>query len=292
MPQLRYNECFFSVEWEAMEAILHLGPVFTDHTSAGKMRDCYHIALFRLANVVQLFGNRRCTEAVYLLPWTLLVISFRSDAIAKEARLFLVEVTLALFAKLDIDLVEGGSGLNEQGPAGSSVSPLKRITLIRTISTIIGVIYALIMIDGGIPLDRISTHPLENFFGLLRLILHDCNKFEEFLHAAARNVIVNEIFHELGHPRDICGRENQGGVVSGISGKTTPIQSSRPQRRPRKFGRLFRREPRLIRTCQAERLKKWTRSYPGLKRWNQSCQQSKLSVMVISRFGRRRTRRL
>jgi hypothetical protein len=50
----------------------------------------------------------------------------------------------------------------------------------------------------------------------------DCNKFEEFLHAAARNVIVNEIFHELGHSRDICGRENQGGVVSRTSGKTIP----------------------------------------------------------------------
>jgi hypothetical protein len=57
------------------------------------------------------------------------MISFRSDVIAKEARLLLLEVTLALLAKLYIDLVEGGSGLNEQGPAGSSVSSLKWITL-------------------------------------------------------------------------------------------------------------------------------------------------------------------
>jgi hypothetical protein len=147
------------------------------------------------------------------------MISFLSDAIAKEIPLFLLEVTFALLGKLYIDLVEDGSGLNEQGPAGSPVSPLKRITLIRVMPTIIGVIYALIMIDGDIPLDRISTHPLENFFGLVRWILHNCNKFEEFLHAAARNVIVNEIFHELGHPRDNCGRENQGGVVSRTFGK-------------------------------------------------------------------------
>jgi hypothetical protein len=168
-----------------MEAVLHLGSVFTDRTSAGKMRDCYPLALFRLANVVQLFCSRRCAEAVYLLPWTLLIISFRSNTIAKDARLFLPKVTLAVLAKLYIDLVEGGSGLNEQGPAGSSVSPLKRITLIRAMSTIIGVIYALIIINGDTPLDRISTHLLENFFGLLRRILHDCNKFEECLHPAA-----------------------------------------------------------------------------------------------------------
>jgi hypothetical protein len=127
-----------------------------------------------------------------------------------------------LLAKLYIDLVEGGSGLNEQGPAVSSVSALKQIILIRAVSTIIGVIYALIVIDGDIPLDRISIHSLENFFGLLRRILYDCNKFEEFLHAATRNVIINEIFHELGHPRDICGRDNEDGAVSRTSGKTIP----------------------------------------------------------------------
>jgi hypothetical protein len=97
-----------------MEAILHLGRVFTDRASAGKMRHCYPITLSRLANVVQLFCGRRCAEAVYLLPWTLLMISFHSDAIAKEARLFLLEVTVALLAKLYIDLVEGGSRLSEQ----------------------------------------------------------------------------------------------------------------------------------------------------------------------------------
>jgi hypothetical protein len=89
-------------------------------------------------------------------------------------------------------------------------------------STIIGVIYALIVIDGDILLDPISTHPLENFFGLFRRILHDWNKFEEFFHAGARNVIVNEIFHELGHPRDVCGRENQSEVVNRTSGRTIP----------------------------------------------------------------------
>jgi hypothetical protein len=110
----------------------------------------------------------------------------------------------------------------EDEPVRSSVLPLKQITLIRTMSTIIKMIHALIMIDGDIPLNRISTHPLENFLGLLRRILHDCKKFDEFLHGVARNVIVSEIFHELGYPCDICDRENQGGVVNWTSGKAIP----------------------------------------------------------------------
>jgi hypothetical protein len=64
VPQLSYKGCFFSVEWESIEAILHLEPVFTDRTGAGKIRNCYPIALFRLADVVQLFCGHRCAEAV------------------------------------------------------------------------------------------------------------------------------------------------------------------------------------------------------------------------------------
>jgi hypothetical protein len=60
-------------------------------------------------------------------------------------------------------------------------------------ATILGVMLALDKLDCDIPLDRISTHPLENFFGLFRRLLHDCNAFDGLLHAAARNVIVNEI---------------------------------------------------------------------------------------------------
>jgi hypothetical protein len=80
-------------------------------------------------------------------------------------------------------------------------------------NTVIGLIFALAKIKGDIPLDRIGTHPLENFFGLLRRILHDCNRFDELLHAVARTMVVDEVFEDLGHPRDICGRKNVGGVV-------------------------------------------------------------------------------
>jgi hypothetical protein len=84
-------------------------------------------------------------------------------------------------------------------------------------NTVIALIHALTAIPNDLPLDRIGTHPLENFFGLLRRILHDCNKFDELLHAAARNVIVNEILADLDADRTICGRANTAGVVSAVS---------------------------------------------------------------------------
>jgi hypothetical protein len=87
---------------------------------------------------------------------------------------------------------------------------------------ILGVMLALDKLDCDIPLDSISMHLLENFFGLLRRLLHDCNAFGELLHAAARNVILNEIDGQLGHSRDICGRANVGGIVSTKDGRTLP----------------------------------------------------------------------
>jgi hypothetical protein len=93
------------------------------------------------------------------------------------------------------------------------VRPFRDITLIRCMNTVIGLIFALARIEGDIPLDRIGTHPLENFFGLLRRILHDRNRFDELLHAAARTIVVDNMFQELEHPRDICGRKSVGGVV-------------------------------------------------------------------------------
>jgi hypothetical protein len=54
------------------------------------------------------------------------------------------------------------------------------------------------------------------------------NKFEELLHAIARNVIVDRVFEDLRHPRNIWGRENTAGVVckfsdDGFSGIETNI---------------------------------------------------------------------
>jgi hypothetical protein len=225
IPILQYQNRQIPIEGKVMEEILHLDPVFTDRSNTGKMTDSYPLALFRLPHVITLFRAGRCGEAVYLLPWILAMIAFRSDAISKSTRIFLLELTLALFAKLYADLLQEGHGLKEQGTAGDRVCPLKRITLIRAMETIIGLIHALVVLDCDVPLDRMSTHPLENFFGLLRRLLNDCNKFDELLHAAARNAVVTEIYHSLDHPRDVCGRDNEGEIVSRTDGDRieTPV---------------------------------------------------------------------
>jgi hypothetical protein len=61
--------------------------------------------------------------------------------------------------------MEQGSHFPEQGETGAQVIPLKRYD-ISTMSTVIGLIFALTTFDREIPRDRISTHPLESFLVL------------------------------------------------------------------------------------------------------------------------------
>jgi hypothetical protein len=55
---------------------------------------------------------------------------------------------------------------------------------------------------------------VENFFGLLRRLVHGCNQFDEIRHSTARNAVVNGVFHDLGHSPRVSGRQNAAGVLS------------------------------------------------------------------------------
>jgi hypothetical protein len=198
-------------------------------TSTGKMRDDYPIAIFRLEHVLTLFENRFFGEGVYLMPWAFAFRALFSEVISKRTRTFSLEVALLLLTYFEksyhpedrrkpgpftIELhLPSRPKLNQQGPRRSEMAPFQKMTVTRGMSTMAALICALEEFGFDLPLDRLSSHPLENFFGLLRRLLNDCNMFQELLRAAARNCVVQRVQDSLGHPRDVCGRINVAGVV-------------------------------------------------------------------------------
>jgi hypothetical protein len=201
----------FTALWMVIDELFHLGPVFSDRSGVGKMRDAYSIALFRLEYVIELFKKYSFGEALVLLPWSLMFICFRSSGLSIDTRLYILElVANLLFFFMDQQALK----LPEQGPEKSKVRAFKTSTLKRGLNTVIGLASALLTYDSPLPLDRLTTHPLENFFGLMRRLLHDCNSYEEVMRAMARNAIVNEVFLKLHHPLDIAQRENLSGVIA------------------------------------------------------------------------------
>jgi hypothetical protein len=181
------------------------------------MRDCYPISLFRLEQVLTLFENELYSEAFSLLPSAFVFPALFSEIISDTTRLLIREVALLIFSYLfETSHPRSGNGpftfllelphechFQQQGASGYQVIPLKPITLIRAMTTVMGLIWASNEFRFDIPLDRISTHPLENFFDLLRWMLHDCHKFDEVVHAAARNAIVHHLDENLAHPRTV-----------------------------------------------------------------------------------------
>jgi hypothetical protein len=97
---------------------------------------------------------------IYLLPWTFAMILFGSDVIARESRRFLLESALHLLMFFYLDGTEGASSLHEQGAAASKAIRLKRITLARAMSTIIGRMYALVELDWDCESDRRPDTPV------------------------------------------------------------------------------------------------------------------------------------
>jgi DUF4097 and DUF4098 domain-containing protein YvlB len=72
----------------------------------------------------------------------------------------------------------------------------------------------------NITLNRLSTHPVENFFGLLMRIIHDVSTFNQMLKATANLRLMNEgieILSKEGAPdvRQISTRMNMASVKIG-----------------------------------------------------------------------------
>jgi hypothetical protein len=257
---MRWGGNIIQFRSENIDSVLGLGPILSDRSSTGKMRDGYPIALFRLEYVLTLINSNCGAEALYILPWALIFRVLLSSVVSRATRISVLRLALRFLTAFYKDACDPDNPIQEQipvprqrpqpnpdlipmscppskqGTEGSQsipaqrphpqpnprtatsqqipVRPFKVITLLRCMNAVIALIYALVAVDVDLPLDRISTHPLENFFGLLRRILHDCNTFDELLHAAARNTVVDEVFQQLDVRRDICGRENTAGIVS------------------------------------------------------------------------------
>jgi hypothetical protein len=211
---LTFKKISAYVDPKIINDILNLGPVFSDFSAIGRMRDIYPIALFRLEYVIELFSKNKIAEALYLAPVAFFIFAIRSAIISDQTRIYLLQITFELFMIFYDEYIRNSKKLTENGPSDIHVHPFKLLSLIRTCNTVLAYIWSIQYIDSNFPLDRLSTHPTENFFGNLRRICNDSNTFQDILHFTARNQVVQECISRIQYPSQICGRENLGGVVT------------------------------------------------------------------------------
>jgi hypothetical protein len=86
------------------------------------------------------------------------------------------------------------------GNANDEITLLTTEALIQYLNTLLAMFWLLRDVS-DLGLDRLSTHPVEHFFSLLRRIIHDVNTFHQTLRAAVNLRLTNKGIETLSRER-------------------------------------------------------------------------------------------
>lgn len=130
----------------------NLGYSLSDKTSIGKMKDAYPLKLFSTETVMKSIENKD----YHILPFNLIIESLKNPNITVKLRMFLLDIS---YQFLFVHLFQKNMNKN---------SIHSRIGIAKIINAIIGIGITLKKFN-FIKLANISSHPLENLFGIVRL---------------------------------------------------------------------------------------------------------------------------
>jgi hypothetical protein len=199
------------IDLERVRGILTLKAPLLDLSPLGKMRDAYPLVLMRVENIVTLIENDAIAEAVALLPMALCFDAVRLETIPRETRFDLLQIAFFLVCAL-YELRELGIDTNPEKPAkGSPASIFTSQWTVRFLDTSLSLMLCVKKYI-KLALDRVSTHPEENFFGYVRWDSGDINTSGQMLRTISQTDIVKEAERSLGVEENVRKRTNLAGV--------------------------------------------------------------------------------
>ena len=201
--------------WAIRQAIDIPDACFTDRF-LHKMVDSFPICMFTFKNSLQLLDHALVSESMYFLLFALFQGFFRVDC-SYVTRIG-IGVQCIRCAQRYIDYVQWATKqrtcfCSEVRRFGSLITMFTETHLQRMIVTVT-VILALMLVgpeDASMALNRCSTHPLENFFGLTRIACRFKHTYPNIRDAAARAQFIRDVHHELNLPISINKRLNIAG---------------------------------------------------------------------------------
>jgi hypothetical protein len=166
---------------------------------ANRMNDIYAVEVFSVENLVHLIqsfseedqSEVKMREIEYLTPFVLWYAAVAIGELRRELRLELLEIVFIIFRKWLI--VGRGVFPSRRGPK----LVVEILNLKRYLNSVI-FLYHVIRDYDNVELNRIGTHPVENFFGLIRVSCHENHSWDRFLSAAAKGVLSGEILVAQG----------------------------------------------------------------------------------------------
>lgn len=151
----------------------NLGYVLSDISSIGRMKDSYPLELFSNDTLLKSIDFKDFHILFFILPFNLLIESLKNPNLSISFRIFLLEISyqFLLFHLFQKDFKKN--------------SIHSRIGIERLINTTIGLGVALQVFD-FIKLGQISSHPLENLFGMIRLSCKNNHTWKNILYSLGR----------------------------------------------------------------------------------------------------------
>ncbi|EAX92441.1 hypothetical protein TVAG_327500 [Trichomonas vaginalis G3] len=184
------------------------------------MRDIYAILFFSVTNLLTLYENGCMAEALAFLPFTCWLEAQLNPAIDLNSRLWLLRTAFDLTVRF-YKLTKTDGWLPEIKMTGRGkphfVTIIQEAHFQRLIGSLFTTINLLVTeaVTERIPsfgLDRLGTHPLENFNGYIRVNSLHKDYCRDVVSLIARAHIMKKFEIELGKVLKIRGRYNTGGV--------------------------------------------------------------------------------
>lgn len=156
------------------------------------MKDHYPLTLFSSETIEAAIKNNKWDFVFYATPFNFIINAIRNPFISIQLRQQLLEASFYF-------LIQFFYECKNEAPVHS------RIGIIRLINTVIGISVALETFD-FIHIGHISTHPLENYFGMFRIASKNDHSVLYILRAIGKSVIVKKKLDELNLSDSIRSR--------------------------------------------------------------------------------------
>lgn len=208
---------------------LKIGAPLLDQSSPGKLKDSYPISLFTMANVGKLIECQDIEDALYILPYSLLLEALRNQIWEINTRLTLLSISFEIFNYCyinqyqDFVFPENVKENNKQDCSFLSFST--KINLIRMLNTILGVAHTILEFD-YVSLERLGTHLVECFFGNVRVNSSFKETYSDVINIIAKGILSSDFKKKLDLKAIKRTRLDNAGVKIGYIDGSVPLDYS------------------------------------------------------------------
>lgn len=195
-----------------VEQILKLGETLTDKSSTGKMKDFYVLELFNFPNFFKLWELNQFSIASYILPFACWFEALRNPNLAPKTRTELLLISFRIFAEHRVWVEKLAPCVTQNKKKKGVQYFCSASCLTRILNSIIAVLIEIRKRPEALALDRMGTHPLECFFGQVRLLCNYKHTLDKVMRNISRLLIIKDFATRLQMPLQIRNRINIGGV--------------------------------------------------------------------------------